>query len=317
LTLPFGIIASRKDALLSSQIAQLTESRLMSAHIAYHILHTPDEIAPITPLEMLVWNMGGDDAVPAHIAQVIVKCGGNIIGAYDTRYPDEGVHGRLVGFTLALVARDFVQGEGWWIWSHMAGVHPDYQRQGMGFALKQAQRDWALAEGFTRMGWTFDPLRAPNAHFNLRMLGATTATYKVNHYGIMTDGINNGFPSDRFIVEWDMNAPRVVAHAQGNIAPYNDVVAEDAPVLLMNERGTPRVNLPASLSAPAYIVHAPEIALIKRDRERALQWQRAFAQVFGATLNTGRYRLVDFIRPAQEDMPAHYLMVDGSQNTLE
>lgn len=262
--------------------------------IIYRTLHSPEEIAPITDLEILVWEMSGRDAIPSHIAQVIVKCGGNIIGAYDD------ATSQMVGFTLALMARDFIIGEGVWLWSHMAAVHPDYQRQGIGLALKHAQRDWALEQGFTRMGWTFDPLMAPNANFNMRLLGATTRTYKRNHYGIMTDGLNAGFPSDRFIVEWDLNAPRTQAHITGSPAPLlrQDVI-DTIPFVLTIDRDAPVLQLPSRLDAPYYAValHS-EIATLKRtQRPLAQAWQQALAEVFTRLLHPDEgYRVTDYVR---------------------
>ncbi len=63
---------------------------------------------------------------------------------------------------------------------------------GLGRLLKQHQRDWAFAHGVGHITWTFDPLVARNAHFNLRVLGARITEYLVDHYGAMDDGVNRG-----------------------------------------------------------------------------------------------------------------------------
>ncbi|MDF2580788.1 MAG: family N-acetyltransferase, partial [Microbacterium sp.] len=55
--------------------------------------------------------------------------------------------------------------------------------------------------------WTFDPLFARNAHFNLQVLGARISDYLVDQYGLMDDGINRGDVTDRLMVTWPLAAP--------------------------------------------------------------------------------------------------------------
>lgn len=43
--------------------------------------------------------------------------------------------------------------------------------RGLGYAVKQAQRGWAMERGARTMRWTFDPLVGRNARFNLVKLG--------------------------------------------------------------------------------------------------------------------------------------------------
>ena len=59
--------------------------------------------------------------------------------------------------------------------------------------------------------WTFDPLVARNAWFNLGKLGAVADAFGRAFYGEMTDEINAGDRSDRLVVRWDLDpdpAPR-------------------------------------------------------------------------------------------------------------
>ena len=93
--------------------------------------------------------------------------------------------------------------------SHITGVLPDHQSQGLGRVLKQHQREWALARDVGHITWTFDPLVARNAHFNLRVLGTRVTEYLVNHYGPMDDGVNRGDETDRIMVSWALAAPPV------------------------------------------------------------------------------------------------------------
>ncbi len=91
--------------------------------------------------------------------------------------------------------------------SHITGVLPGLQSRGLGRVLKQHQREWAFARDVGHITWTFDPLVARNAHFNLRVLGARVTEYLVDHYGPMDDGVNRGDETDRLMVSWALAAP--------------------------------------------------------------------------------------------------------------
>ena len=60
---------------------------------------------------------------------------------------------------------------------------------GVGFALKQHQKAWAIQQGIDAITWTFDPLVRRNAVFNFEKLGAIGVEYLPNFYGTMTDAI--------------------------------------------------------------------------------------------------------------------------------
>jgi predicted GNAT superfamily acetyltransferase len=135
--------------------------------------------------------------------------GGWTLGAF--------VAGTLVGFVHHLAA---VSGERIFGYSHMMAVAPEYQNRGVGARLKWAQRMRALSEGRDFIKWTFEPMRARNAHFNLNRLGVAIREYAINFYG--TDYSTNpaekaagisGMDSDRVFANWDLNSPRVKALA--------------------------------------------------------------------------------------------------------
>ena len=69
-----------------------------------------------------------------------------------------------------------------------------------------AGRAWAEAarsRGIALLCWSFDPLQAGNARFNLDKLGATSNRYVIDMYGPRTDALNSGTSTDRLIVEWE------------------------------------------------------------------------------------------------------------------
>ena len=127
---------------------------------------------------------------------------------------------RMVGFVHHLAA---VRGNEIFGYSHVMAVAKDYQNKGVGARLKWAQRQRALGEGRAFIKWTWDPMQARNAHFNLNRLGATVDSYADNFYGIDYDADQTaarpGLPSDRLIATWHLSSPRVLALAAGAVAP--------------------------------------------------------------------------------------------------
>ena len=129
--------------------------------------------------------------------------GGWTLGAF--------IEGKLMGFVHHMAA---AHGDRIFGYSHMMAVAAEYQNRGVGAQLKWAQRARALAEGRDFIKWTFEPMRARNAHFNLNRLGANIREYAVNFYG--TDygnpaGKTIGMDSDRLFAGWELRSPRVEA----------------------------------------------------------------------------------------------------------
>jgi predicted GNAT superfamily acetyltransferase len=132
-------------------------------------------------------------------------------------------NGELIGFVHHLAA---VRGEDEIIgYSHMMAVSKRYQNLGIGARLKWAQRDRALGEGRRFIKWTWDPMQARNAHFNLNRLGAIVESYAENFYGTdyitepeqRVDGVS-GIDSDRLFANWYLRSPRVTELARGIVA---------------------------------------------------------------------------------------------------
>jgi len=128
---------------------------------------------------------------------------------------------RMVGFVHHLAA---VRGNEIFGYSHVMAVAKDYQNKGVGARLKWAQRERALAEGRKIIKWTWDPMMARNAHFNLNRLGVTVDTYVYNFYGIDYDVDQSReerprLPSDRLFATWKLSSERVSRLATGVAVP--------------------------------------------------------------------------------------------------
>jgi predicted GNAT superfamily acetyltransferase len=182
-----------------------------------------EELDACIQLQREVFALPDLEISPRRHLIVTRQAGGWTLGAF--------VDGRLVGFVHHLVAvrgKDEITG-----YSHMLAIANDYQNRGLGAQLKWAQRARAMQEGRCFIRWTWDPMQARNAHFNLNRLGVTAHSYAENFYG--TDyataparkGIGaGGIDSDRLFASWELNSPRVQELAAGRPpVPLDEPVA--------------------------------------------------------------------------------------------
>ncbi len=170
---------------------------------------TLDELAECVVLQREVFELPEVELSPVRHFIVTRNAGGFTLGAYDGA--------RLAGFTLSVPA--YLRGQRAY-YSHMTGVRPEYQSHGVGAKLKWAQRTRALAEGVRYIKWTFEPVKARNAYFNLEKLGASVREYQVNFYGTdyavdPASGKQIGLQSDRLFAEWELDSLKVNTLAAG------------------------------------------------------------------------------------------------------
>jgi predicted GNAT superfamily acetyltransferase len=169
-----------------------------------------DEYDACISLQRAVFGLPDLEISPRRHLIVSRRAGGWTLGAF--------VNSRLIAIEHHLAAEKANEIFGY---SHMMAVNAEYQNKGVGAQLKWAQRARAMAEGRDLIKWTFEPMRARNAHFNLNRLGVVVREYAVNFYG--TDYSTNpaekgsgvtGMDSDRLFVSWELRSPRVEALAQ-------------------------------------------------------------------------------------------------------
>lgn len=217
---------------------------------------TLDELAECVQLQREVFALPEVELSPVRHLIVTKNAGGFSLGAFDGD--------RLAGFVLSVPAfsddrRAF--------YSHMTGVRPEYQGQGVGARLKWAQRERALKEGVDFIKWTFEPIKARNAYFNLEKLGAVVRKYYVNFYGTdYTTAAQTekkiGLASDRLIAEWELNSEKVRALAAGDA---------------WNETQEPAVAIPITEDFLKLVEKDAEEALAEQLRIRG-EFQAAFDQ---------------------------------------
>lgn len=179
-----------------------------------------EELEAAVQMEIATWGYDTTDIIPRKAFLVAQKIGGQVIGAFDTEIAAESDANRMVGFAMAMAGLKSRAGQGPmpYLHSHMLAVKPAYHDQGLGFRLKCAQREEALARGIGWMEWTFDPLEIKNAYLNIVKLGAVVRHYRANFYGTSTSKLQGGLPTDRLLAEWVMDSERVARAVRGERA---------------------------------------------------------------------------------------------------
>lgn len=251
--------------------------------LTYRQCWTTDDYRQVSKLEQIIWQMGAADAITPHGQHVLTHTGGSVWGAFTEAE-------QMVGMSVAFAMRERHQ-----VWSHMTGVHPDYQGQGIGYQLKQIQREWALAQGYTHMHWTFDPAMRRNAHFNMHLLGATATMYHANFYGTMSDGINAGVPSDRLEAVWYLEKNKNEHLSPDNTTEIATLLSHEANIISTATQDVHKVAIPWDF-----------VALKQADKTLALKWRSAMQQVLHDAFSDG-YRIVDCIVEHEQEQ-AWYLL---------
>ena len=217
--------------------------------------------------------------------------GGLVLGAF---LPD----GQAVAMSFAFLGR--VEGR-LCLYSQLTGVVPAYQAQGLGYQMKIYQRNIARSEGIGCIAWAFDPLQAGNAHFNLARLGASAGRYIDNMYGVRSDALNAGVPTDRLIAEWEIDREGPAQVDPARALSFPRLVESDAsgPVARAIEGQT------------SFLVEIPaDIAGLRREHPQiAERWRSAIQEVLRAAFDGG-YRAVWVVRDGSTDPRRSYYVLE-------
>lgn len=248
----------------------------------------------------------GEDVVPPPVLIVSIKRGGILLGGFDAA-------GDMKGFVYSMAAmKDGRPTQ----WSHMLGVTPDARDNGLGAALKLAQREHALRMGIDLIEWTFDPLQALNAHFNFAKLGVVVEDYEENVYGESSSPLHRGTPTDRFVAQWRLSTP----HVERRISPSGRPRMRDSSVasaVVVNpsrpagdwlEPGESALDVDAA----RVLVEIPTnfTDLQARCPGLALDWRMATRRIFQTYFRRG-YRAVDFLL-ARDAGRGQYLLAQSA-----
>jgi predicted GNAT superfamily acetyltransferase len=281
---------------VSRVIAAALEAAGSAARAARVLVRPVSSLAELTTLDRMLAGIWQQDAsgplLTTELLRALAKSGNYVAGAFDG--------GTLVGAAVAFFA---APGERE-LHSHIVGVTAGAAGRSVGFALKQHQRVWSLQRGISTISWTFDPLVARNAYFNLAKLGAVPTEYLPNFYGAMHDRINGDDDSDRLLVRWPLAAPAVVAASAGK--PHRCVRPPTATIALRrSETGGP---VPGTFRGQTLVVAVPEDieALRHRAPGIAKDWRVAVRETLSALLADG-------LRFAGFDRDGWYVLTRGTE----
>ncbi|HXT68520.1 MAG TPA: hypothetical protein VN700_02115 [Vicinamibacterales bacterium] len=262
------------------------------ADVEIRDLTSLEDCRAVVAIQKEVWGRDGE-TVPASVLFVSAKRGGILLGAAAPG---------LAGFVWSMPGvRDGVRTH----WSHMLGVLPGHREQRLGERLKWAQRQRAIAQGAEIIEWTFDPLQAANAHFNLNVLGGVGASYGVDIYGALSGPLHRGTPTDRLIVEWRIRDPHVLRRFEarqrsgpaGLVARSAEVLAAPAALDTFERDGWIHPQPAASRPADRRLLLPIPPRFLEMQQQAtsvALSWRLAVRDVMTDALGRG-YRAVDFL----------------------
>jgi predicted GNAT superfamily acetyltransferase len=237
-----------------------------SAGVELEPLESLEDADHIAEVMLATW--GYHQEVPRELIRALQGSGNTPWGALH--------NGRLVGYVLGWLGRD---DDGLHVHSHMLAVLGEWRTRGVGYALKLAQRAAALDGGVTVIRWTFDPVNAGNAYFNLAKLGAEADAFHRSYYGSMDDALNRGERSDRLVARWDLS----------RVAPGP---APDGGAVVVDRSGPDDACEPTGVrppeAGPALVRIPPRYRELKgTSPQLAERWREAIASALEACLGAG------------------------------
>lgn len=249
-----------------------------------------DDLRALSQLLAAVWGRTSE-GVPVHseVMRSLVHAGGCTTAAFNHA-------GELVGGAVLSPGAD--PGS---TYSLIAAAAPGSADRGIGYAVKLAQRAWALDRGLRAMVWTFDPLVGRNGRFNLAKLGAWAGEYDVSFYGRMSDDLNGDDDADRLVATWVLDSAQAVAAADGNAADPPGP-AQDAETLGDGPDGAPMV----LHDATGHWIRVPRDIVILRAEQpgRARAWRFATRDAFLSAFADG-------LVATHVTRQGHYLLTPG------
>lgn len=291
----------------------------VDAAIEIRDIRTLEEFAACVELQAATWGAGFREMVPATILRISQRLGGVTAGAFTA-------DGALAGFVFGITG---IEDGAVVHWSDMLAVRHDMRDHGLGARLKAYQRHAVRAVGARRMYWTFDPLVARNAHFNLNRLAVRVAEYAQDMYGADTgSAMHSGFGTDRFVAVWDMieadgdGAPRPDSRGSSTagLRDWSGGPVSDVAPVLNREGAAGAVNLPTEDDAalpPAVQIEIPLdiFAVQAQSAAEARGWRASTREAFQWAFAHG-YAVERFVRDAAVDRGAYRLArrpMDGAR----
>ena len=270
--------------------------------IAIRDLESIEDLRKVEQVEREVWGLAERDVTPMTLLIACKEAGSIFVGAFDGK--------ALVGFAFGFFSREHGQLA---VHSHMLAVLSQYRDLDLGYKLKLAQRDRALAMGINRMSWTFDPLQSRNAHFNFAKVGCLSDSYKVDFYGHDSSSVLHQNGTDRLWLTWPMDSTRVKERLSAARNSARALPPGTVPLVMSERNGRPcHGSLSAALEGKRASIAIPNsiVALESHDSAIAWEWRLATRWGFTELMKTG-FVVTDYYRENGQGAGA-YLLESGS-----
>ena len=246
----------------------------------------------VEQLQRDIWRVDDLEVYPALAFKPQTEVGAILMGAF--------AEGRMVGFVFGFPG--ILEGETI-IHSDMLGIREEYRSNNLGYLLKLAQREAAIARGVKRITWTFDPLQSRNAHFNFEKLGVIADRYYVDYYGV-TSSFLHRFGTDRLWVTWLLESERVKTRVEGKSLP-RPAVSELPCLVRVGDDLEPVDGAP--VNGPQLIIEIP--GELKAHHER---WRAATRTAFTSAIAAGY--VVEEFYVSDDRKVGSYLLTQDSQD---
>src|SRR5271166_856179 len=309
----------------------MVETQSKSA-VTIRDLRSFEDLKQVEQVEREVWGLSDLDITPLTLAIATKEAGSIWVGAFDGA--------KLVGFAFGFLGTEHGR---LILHSHMLAVREAYRNSRLGYKLKLAQRERALAlriddgritDGrnnnnevrnsdarpndvrIHEMTWTFDPLQSRNAHLNFAKLGVVSESYKADFYGPETSSVLHRNGTDRLWVTWPLTSRRVRERLQGreSRAESLDALSTLTPLVQFNGDGKPvGADLAAALGRQRIAIEIPsDIAAVEqKDPTLAKEWRRETRWAFTEALKSGFF-VAEFCRTVRgQQGPGVYLLEKG------
>ena len=237
------------------------------------------EMRTVEELQKEVWGIDDREVFPALAMMPMREVGGVLIGAFDGD--------RMIGFVFGFPG---LENDRVILHSDMLAVRSEYRSRGVGYKLKLAQREKALAKGIDTITWTFDPLQALNAHLNISKLGVVGKSYRVNYYGETTSFLHRT-GTDRLWVTWLLQSERVKERIAGGSVLETSALAEIPAVVRVGGNDEPVEGDEGLFREPSLVIEIPDKInlVLKLSVELAVRWREATRNAFTRSMAAGLF----------------------------
>ena len=256
--------------------------------------------------EAIQQEITGTVLIPTSIMVDIERCGGLIIGARENEAKESTLAGALI---------DFVgESQGYKSWfTTFHGVRKELQNQGIGHHLRLRERMEGKRGGIALVTWAIDPLESKLPHLAFNKLAAIASSYKRNLYGetnspdhdsATRSPATRSLASDRLIVEWWLDSPRVNGVVNRRQLPHHFRLGLDKMEVITKTRLVKNgirqlVNYEKTPQGKVILVEIPADLdrLCDEDHDLARDWRLKTRDLFEQLLTNG-YTMTGFVHEA-------------------